>query len=81
MGMTTQYSDLKFVTPPKNQGQIVEISFAIDADREEVVCRIYDRGDRTTKYDVTPLENLKGEFEPWNGEPSFYDYDLWERVS
>lgn len=82
MGMTTmQYSGLKFVTPPSYKGQIIERSYAVDADREEIVCRGHDASDGTTSYAVTPLSNLLGEFEPWNRVPSLRDDGLWEAVS
>lgn len=82
MGMTTtQCSELKFVTPPSYKGKIVERSYAVDAGREEIVCRVHDASDGTTSYAVTPLGNLLGEFEPWNRVPSFHDDGLWEAVS
>jgi hypothetical protein len=74
------YSHLNFVTPPKNQGQIVTHSYAIDSEREEVVCRTHDASDQTTCYQVTGLDNLLGEFSPWNREPAFVDDGLWSAI-
>lgn len=75
------YSDLTFVVPPECQGQIVEYAYAIDSDREDIVCRTFDASDRTTSYSISPLENLVGEFEPWNHRPLLTDDGLWTTVS
>lgn len=78
--MTTVYANLNFVTPPENQGQIVETAYAVDADREQIVCRSFDRSDCSESYAVTTLGNLRGEFEPWNRRPCFHDDGLWEPI-
>lgn len=74
-------NELTFTVPPECQGQIVEYAYAIDAEREEITCRCYDASDRSTTYSVTPLDNLVGEFEPWNCRPRFADDGLWEATS
>ena len=74
------YDHLNFVTPRRNQGQIVEISYAVDAEREQVVSRAVDASDGTTSFAVTALDNLVGEFEPWDREPKLRDNGLWDSV-
>jgi hypothetical protein len=62
--------DLSFITPPEMQGQIVEASFACDADY--IFCRVFDRSDRSTRIDIYehPDDAKEGDFEPWNREPA-----------
>jgi len=78
--MTNSYSDLKFTTPPECQGQIVEMAYAYDGENSQIVCRAFDASDRTTSYSVTDVENLVGEFEPWNSRPKFADDGIWDAV-
>jgi hypothetical protein len=79
--MTKNFDHLNFITPPENQGQIVDSSFAIDAEREEIVNRTFDGSDGSESYAVTPITNLVGKFEPWNHRPKFADDGLWEPAS
>jgi hypothetical protein len=76
----TNYSHLNFTTPPRNQGQIVTISYAVDGENEQVVSRSHDASDGTESYAVTALDNLVGKFEPWNSVPRFSDDGLWSAV-
>lgn len=67
---------LAWVVPPVCQGQIVEVAYA--SDREcSLYRRTFDRSDRTTSYERADLDDLEGEFEPWNGEP---DVVGWESM-
>lgn len=77
---TTNHSHLNFATPPRNQGQIVTMSYACDGENEQVVCRSHDASDGAESYAVTPLSNLVGAFEPWNSVPRFADGGLWTTV-
>jgi hypothetical protein len=45
---------LRFLTPPRNQGQIVEVSYAGLYDGR-VLCKTYDQSDRSTSYAVADL--------------------------
>lgn len=64
-----------FHTPPANQGQIIEVSYAmIDG---LVIRRIHDRSDRRTEYATSQgLDNDEGDY--WNCEPDNTD---WEPIS
>lgn len=42
-------ANLRFLTPPQDQGQIVEVSYAGDYEGG-VIMRVHDRSDQTTKY-------------------------------
>lgn len=58
---------MTFHVPPANQGQIVEISYAmIDG---VVIRRIYDRSDGSRSY-ATSKAHLDDEADYWNGEPT-----------
>lgn len=41
-----------FITPPQNQGQIVDVSYA--ETPHGIIMRVFDRSDRTTYYKKTP---------------------------
>jgi len=71
-------ADLDFRTPPVNQGQIVEVSYAIDGDSDLVYRRRRDRSAGETTYQVADLEDLPGdeEFEPWQAVPAI-PKDAW----
>jgi hypothetical protein len=63
--MTTE---LTFHVPPRNQGQMVEQSYAADHERGEVIRRTADASARTIEYHASPL--LAGdEGEYWNAPP------------
>lgn len=55
-----------FHVPPRNGGQIVEVSYA--AHCGVVIRKTHDRGDRTTVYHVSPM--MRGDAgDYWNGSP------------
>lgn len=65
--ISARVADLRFVTPPENGGQIVEVSYACDADN--IYERIHDRSDRTTVINVYEHPNAECDFDPQNGTP------------
>ena len=71
---------MQWHTPPENQGQIVEVSYACDR-ADYFYMRSHDRSDRTTQYwrvDRDALTQEQAEaFEPWNREPAIASAD-WE---
>ena len=59
-------TDLTFYTPPQNQGQIVEVSYARTSTK--VIRRTWDRNDGKPSYAVSsPLVPDKGDY--WNAPP------------
>lgn len=57
----------KFITPPENQGQIVEVSYA--AVGNEVIRRTHDQSDKSTEYAASKaLNGDEGDY--WNGAPA-----------
>lgn len=60
--------DLKFTTPPENQGQIVLVSYACDADF--IYESSYDQSDRSTSVRVYEHPSTDCVWEPWNQVPS-----------
>jgi hypothetical protein len=77
---TNEFNHLNFIVPPENQGQIIEISFAIDGENEQVICREFDASDRTTCYSCTPIDNIQGEYRPYYTRPSFKDNGLFTAI-
>jgi hypothetical protein len=64
-----------FHTPPRNQGQIVIVSYTqIDG---VVIRRTHDQSDQTTTY-ATSRAKISDEGDYWNGEP---DNQRWKSVS
>jgi hypothetical protein len=58
---------MRFHTPPANQGQIVEVSYA--CSEGYVIRRRYDQSDRTTDYAIAKcLNDDDGDY--WNGAPA-----------
>ena len=57
---------MRFYTPPRNQGQIVEVSYGM-VDGWVIRCT-YDRHDRTTVY-ARSKAHLSDEGDYWNREP------------
>jgi len=56
-------------TPPRNQGQIVLVSYGIDEDGTAWQ-KTFDQSDRSTSYeDLGPIGDFD-EWEPWNSEPA-----------
>lgn len=65
------YSPGEFNTPPECGGQIVLVSYGLDADRDAIVVRKQDRSNGLTSYTAYQLpEEWDGEWEPWNGAPA-----------
>jgi len=62
---------MKLHTPPQNQGQTVEISYAVTP--EGVVMRVFDQSDHREYYRIakwTPaLERWADSIGPWNSPP------------
>ena len=63
-----------FIVPPENQGQIVEVSYAIAADDEVIIERTLDKSDRTIRYDAYEYPDKEWEWDPWNGTPSLGEH-------
>jgi len=80
------FSHLHFMVRPDDAGQIVEISYAYDAEGQVVVKRIYDQSDRAERYETA--EDDRDTFEPWNNqryahldwEPAYTGPTLAERL-
>jgi hypothetical protein len=64
-----------FHTPPRNQGQIVEVSYTmIDG---QVIRKTYDQSDRSTEYAASAaLAHDEGDY--WNQEPR---NKRWRKIS
>lgn len=60
-----------FVTPPENQGQIVEVSYGADWEQRVIVVRTHDSSDRTITYRA--FNAATDRFEPWNEVPELGD--------
>lgn len=60
---------LSFKMCPSDEGQIVEVMYAVDEDG--LWCRIHDRSDRSTTHQFARYPKGASEsmlrFEPWNG--------------
>lgn len=68
---TTKLESLNYTTPPRNQGQIVEVSYAGVVDGSGsgwVVERTHDRSDNSISYRVGDW-NDDDEFMPWQSVP------------
>jgi hypothetical protein len=72
-----KYSALNYTTPPRNQGQIVEVSYAVT--RDELVSRSTDRSDGTVQYQTADLCEVIGKLDLHNRCPSVPD-DCWDTV-
>lgn len=72
----SDFRKLDYATMPVGQGQIVDVSYAVDGDY--LYCCSHDRSDNTTSYSRAPLD-LDGEteFEPWNNQLPDIDGE-WE---
>ena len=66
--MKTKRNDFEFHMLPKDQGQICEISYAVDFESNLLFKRHLDRSDNSESFFVAEIADLGGEFEPWNGE-------------
>lgn len=57
----------RFGVPPRNQGQIVEVSYGCSPDY--IYERSYDQSDRTVVITAYAHPRHECDFDPWNGEP------------
>lgn len=64
---------IQFHVPPENQGQIVEVSYALAGDYT-IRC-MYDQSDRTKLYALTRT-NDDDDGDYWNGAPHYQDWEL-----
>jgi len=76
---TTTYDDFVYHTAPKDQGQIIKISYAADWENGRIICRSFDASARTISYATADSDDLDGEFEPWNGAENLETLD-WRPV-
>jgi len=71
---------MQFHTPPKNQGQTVEVSYMLTPGG--VVRRSFDRSDRSELYSFArysrTLERWSNSVGPWNAPPP---RTRWTRIS
>ena len=80
------FDHLHFHVRPDDAGQIVEISYAYDAEAQRVVRRIYDQSDRSDSF--ATAEDDRPTFEPYNNqryahldwEPAYTGPTLAERL-
>ena len=75
--MISNFDHLAFLVRPADQGKMVEISYAWDANRERVVRRIYDPTDDTGSFAMA--EDHREVFEPWNNQR--FDHLDWVEVA
>ncbi|MEW6169628.1 MAG: hypothetical protein AB1651_18340 [Pseudomonadota bacterium] len=59
-----------FVAPPEEQGQIVQRSYALDAEAEVILCRETDYSDGSQTIVAFRYPDDDSEFQPWNVAPS-----------
>jgi hypothetical protein len=79
---------LKFITTPENQGQIVEVSYAVDSDHggeDRIIERCHDRSDGEVTYrryvDPEFFEEDSANLEFWNGSPKLGECtDKWKEA-
>jgi len=57
MSLPTYTPQEPFITPPFNQGQIVDKSYALDAEAGVIIERIHDGGDGSTEYHAYEMRN------------------------
>lgn len=69
--------DLNYTVPPSCQGQIVEVAYA--STPEGIIQRITDRSDQSVSYYGVDWDEVEGNFEPWNREPTV-DSDAWVKL-
>jgi hypothetical protein len=69
--MAMTFATLQFTTPPEHQGQMVTISYAVDADNDLLVERTSrpDGEDTYRTADLTDDSMADVVVEPWNGAP------------
>lgn len=74
----------KWHVAPRDQGQTVEIAYAIDGENQTAVRRVTDRSRdvedrRRVLYYVAPLTSMRGEWQPWNEAPDIPSRD-WDEI-
>lgn len=70
-----------FLTPPQNEGQIVEVSYAWD-DKGNLYRRVYDASDRTKEFYIgkrSQVDKIPEDWLPVNGRPEEW-VDSWQKV-
>lgn len=75
--MYTYTPTTEFVVPPVCQGQMIEISYALDAENEVIIERSIDRSEPKCEptymaYEY-PDESFHGDWTPWNDVPDTGD--------
>lgn len=62
---------ITWVTPPQNQGQIVDVAYSFDADEDGWLWeRTVDRSTGDTHYRCWHCADNDSEWQPWNATPS-----------
>jgi hypothetical protein len=76
-----RFSGVKFTTPPRNQGQMVTVSYGCDGDSQVLVERTQrpDGPDTYRTADLTDDMMAGVAIEPWNDVPNVPE-DMWEDV-
>lgn len=66
----TYHPTENWVIPPENQGQIVTVSYSLDADAGVILERTYDASDQSEGVVAYHYpRNDDGAWDPWNGTP------------
>ncbi len=69
----SRMGELEFHVPPRNQGQIVEVAYALFAEGNLVVKRVHDGSDGSATYYISPVcDDDDGDY--WNGAPKNKDW-------
>ena len=67
---------LTFHVPPKNQGQIVKVAYAVT--EMGLVRRIYDRNDQQEEYSIHKWTRALNKYDdPWNSSPPVSPNSRW----
>jgi hypothetical protein len=82
MRTVDQLAKLTYTVPPENQGQIVEVAYAVDAQADLVVKRTADQSfapgfPERVVFEVADVDEIEGDFEPWNQTPVVTE-DCWD---
>lgn len=77
-------NELQYTTPPENQGQAVEVSFALDGESQTIFRRTRDLGIPEGERDIYEVADLcwiswwmdgTAKFEPWDHAPAVPEED------
>jgi len=60
---------MNWITPPRLQGQAVRVSYAVCPDSGDILKEVIYPGDKPLLF-AADREELVGNFEPWNEEPT-----------